>query len=390
MNTENNLGEEQKETQSIVKMIDVLKITTKLSLDQKFSSMPVLQGKPGIAKTALIRKMAKDLNYDIITISGMKPMEYFSGLPITDKLISEDGDVGEAIWTKPELIAKANKVSDFNRSEKNGRKVILFIDDIHLLGESAKYFFELILDKSLNGHTLNDDVIMIGASNDSDLSSYEGFSAPVINRMMLTPVRLDFTDWYKSVGISINKYIASFLKSNAIFRNEQEDNNSPFGSYRSWTEFSILFNEMSKSMNEEEVVKMIGKSFVSKNASEALVKSIVIQKEFNFEDILSKKTIPKPDVEGTNQILYTNILRYVTTKEEMVKVTKMVLLCSKEGQKYSLFLENFVMELIYLKEMYEADDQMYLENKSIHKELEKSFEDLQKNEKIQEIILECM
>ena len=344
----------------------IIKEIFKLQKNKEFNFVPILQGNPGIGKTSYIKELAKKMDYDLYSISGAKSMEYFSGIPLTDKIIVTNDEVGEAIWSKPEMIAKANRLAE----KKN---VILFIDDIHLIGDGSSYLFELLLEKSLNNHKLKNNVFLIGASNLSSLSGFNGFPAAIINRMMLLPVELQFKDWYKNVGINLNDYITTFLKTNPEFINEEEDSEKPFGTYRSWTEFSILFNVLIQNKNEEEIQKIVyevGQGFVSEIALLSLKSSIKTQQKYNLKTIVSKKVFPLPKIDFVEQLIYVNIVKYCTTENHFNKLKDLLIKTSK-NEKYTTFNLNVIMEILAIKD--------YLKENQIENEKLKKIDDFLNN-----------
>ena len=321
-----------------------IKKVIKLQEQKLFKTTPILQGLPGIGKTSFMNKLAKDLGFHLYNVSGAKPMEYFSGIPITDRAISENNEVGRAIWTQPEMIGKANALS-------KTKPVILFIDDIHLIGEASDYLFELLLEKSLNNHKLNDNVFIVGASNNSSLSGYEGFPAAIINRMMIIPVELEFSTWYKNVGIGLNTYVTTFMKTHPEFINEPENTSSPFGTYRSWTELAVLLNEMYKGLDNNgilEVTEDFSQSFVSNSSTLAFKTSILTQQKFNFESMLkSTKKIPKPKKGIVEQVIFSNVVKYCKSAKHFDKL-KVLLEDTTKTDEYSSFTLNTVLEVISL------------------------------------------
>jgi len=327
----------------------------KLQKEGKFNFVPILKGTPGIGKTSFIKDLAKKLDYELYSVSGAKPMEFFSGLPITDRAIAEDGEVGRAIWTQPELIGHSNILNS-----KTKKPVLLFIDDIHLIGEASDYLFELLLEKSLNSHKLNQEIYILGASNTSSLSGYNGFPAAIVNRMMLMPVYLSFDTWYKNIGIGLNSYITTFMRTNSEFINEKENTESPFGSFRSWTEYCVAFQEVINGKSDEEVLELVdiwAQSFVSESAVTSLKTSILTQQKFNFKNLLAKTKIPLPKKGTIEQIIYSSIIKFCKTELHFKKILKLILDASNDkNHTYSTFLLNVILDLVSLKEYLEIKE----------------------------------
>ncbi len=294
----------------MMKLNDALNVVKKnmdLQLKGASSYIPVLRGKPGIGKSTLLRELVKELDMNIYYMSGAKPLEYFSGLPETKD--------GETFWTVPEIIAKANILSE-------ERDTVIFIDDVHIMDSQVqKYFFEFALERQLHGHKLRGNIAIIGAMNESCESGFEGFYAAVLNRFMFLNVGMEFEDWYLHMGSKLYSDIAQFLKANAEFREEDESTEHPFATFRSWTELSKILETIEE--QDHELLYNISCGFVSIQAAEALRKFLVIKNQFDFKQILASRKIPELDT-IVKKILFSNILRFIESDEDLIVVKEMI------------------------------------------------------------------
>lgn len=280
--------------------------------------VPVWVGSPGIGKTALIQKLAEELDMALYYVSGAKPVEFWSGLPITNTLTIEENSKAYCIWTEPEIIHIANQKA---RTNKNG--CILFIDDVHIIdGQAQKVFFEFILERSLHGHDLDRNVAIVAAMNGSTEAGADGFYSAIVNRFNWIPVHMDFEYWYTNIGYCLHPYIAGFLKqNNTKYINEQESTDSPFGTFRTWTELGkavdfCLESKIYGNVDVETLIYNIAVGYVSCDAAFNLKKSVAIQKKFDFESMVKNKNYSFNMKHMEEQILFSNIIRYLKTKAD--------------------------------------------------------------------------
>ena len=91
----------------INEVLDDVKDNISLQLQGETMPIPVLVGNPGIAKTAHAKIIAKEMGMELLYISCAKPLEYFSGLPLTNVLSLERINAGDTYcWSQPEIIYK--------------------------------------------------------------------------------------------------------------------------------------------------------------------------------------------------------------------------------------------------------------------------------------------
>jgi len=323
----------------------------------------LMAGPPGIGKTSMIQSIADELNQHgvrtyLVTASGTEPYEYWTGLPYLDQ------EHNQAKFSTPYVIAKASKLAEetivdeveyikwktkasvekekflqldidtlikdpkafadfvqaeFERSEKQkvttifdkikailrGKPlVILFIDDIHTATPAIqRYLFTLLQSKSIHGYRLPDNVVIIAAGNISSEAGFEGILSPVINRLAIFRVKLPLEEWLELdiVKNNVHSLIKSFLQANPIYFTEQESNEEPFGSPRSWTELGKTLKRLQEDLTAEygpkgyemfiEIAMQLPSGYVSREASNKFRAYIQIFKEINIAEILAKRQL---------------------------------------------------------------------------------------------------
>lgn len=312
-------------TVKIKDMAAFIKINVELQLSSKSRTPFMLIGDPGMGKTAIIKAFCEENNLNYLYVSGIKPLEYFSGLPLTGSL--EGGREVETAWAIPEIIVEANKLSSADRTK---RGTLVFFDDIHLLGASEKYFFELILERSLNNHKLNSNVAFIAAANGGEKSGHEGFNAAIINRFALINVYQTYKDWYTDFGHTCNDDITSFMALNEPLITSEESVDSPFSTFRSWTELSHMVDMLDNSNIETYVknVATLAYAYIAETTVNELKAFLLTRKRWNFDSMFKDKKELIEQIPSTmtpeDQQLFSAIIKGVNTPEKMTKYIKFI------------------------------------------------------------------
>lgn len=172
----------------------------------------LLVGKPAIGKTAIILEVCKALDADLVMMHpAISDPTDFKGLP------SKSADE-----THAEFLA-------FGETWKliNAKKLTLcFVDDLGQASESVqKALMQLLHGRKLNGHTLSDDVVFIGATNDTmHKAGVTGLIEPVKSRwdsiIHLEPNADDWTAW--AIANNVPYQLIAFVRSRPELINSWE------------------------------------------------------------------------------------------------------------------------------------------------------------------------
>lgn len=353
--------------------IEDIKDNIYLQLQGKQMPIPVWVGNPGIAKTAHAKQIAKELGMEMFYVSCSKPLEYFSGLPLTNVITIEKIAKNETycFWSQPEIIHSANQIR-----EKTGKPVLLLFDDMQILtgGAQQAYFFELVLERSLHNHKLHKDVAIMGTMNHSAEDGFENFYPAIVNRFQWFFVTLPFKYWYENIGPYLDKYVAGFLKTNQEFREEKECVDGPFSTYRVWTQLSDMLKLKTKKYGENDIENKaynIALSLVSQSAANALRKSIIIQKEFDFENMVKSGKFECDANNTVSQYLFANVVRYLEEKDHFTKFEKYIKECAKEGSYESLVVSTMLELRMLTKAINKMESNIISDEKSDSKKKKK-------------------
>ena len=175
------------------------------------AKLPLLViGKPGIGKSDIIAQVAKSIDYDLIVSHPVvdDPVDY-KGMPFTWK---DEASARQRAGFLP--------FADLERLMTVTKPTIHFADD---LGQAAKLtqaaYMQFMLNRSLNGHKISDDVVFFAASNrKEDKAGVSGMLEPLKDRYA-TIIELcpDVEDW---VGWAIGNDMPFELISYVRYRPE--------------------------------------------------------------------------------------------------------------------------------------------------------------------------
>jgi len=331
-------------------MIDIVKSNCKSQMKGAYVAPLVLKGNSGVGKTSKVRAMAEEEGWGLINVSmaGLA-VEALSGIPSDMKAPEmnkysemEFDDSMTTRWSVPELIEGANTLAVKN----NG--CILLLDDLHEAPQHIiSYMYDLLLERKVGQYRLDSKVAIVATMNNSEETNYQGFSAAVVNRLMILEEEFNFDKWFKVFGPKMHLYVRSFLQNHRRYALEQEDTMNPFATPRSWTFLSNTIKDLDSDVFISNIKKVCS-CYISKEASSELMKHIVYINDMNFEKILSdRKPIDLSAEKVLDQIRYAYIINYVKTIDDAKYAVDLINQNKSEsnflgfiaGELYSIFLE---------------------------------------------------
>ncbi len=312
-------------------VMNIIKLEINSSVKGHTSLVPVIVGDPGIGKSASLKNMAEEMNYDSFIVSlGALPMEWFSGLPdfameTMDEKYSVEGktEIKTTVWTMSDLVRSINVNTE--NALKDGKKgLIVLLDDIHLVEPMVqKYLFEFFQNKTLQNYRIHEQAVMVGAMNGKDSAGLESFLSAVINRMALYKAKFDKEYWYKYVGRTLHPYVASFATGpNDKYFSGANSTDGASPSPRTWTELSGIIagaEEMTKGNlgDLNNVLGIMAEARVGSEAAVEFIKHVKLMQAYDFQGILEKKDPNfKVSDDISDQILVAFIIRYIQSEED--------------------------------------------------------------------------
>lgn len=207
------------------------------------NEVPLIIGESGIGKTSLVKHIAREKSYYLVTI---------------DANLLKEGEIGglPVVNNKTTIYATHHKLVEIDRVLKDdeNKEVILFIDELNRCDHAvAQELMNLILNREINGYILNERVKVIAAMNPS--SRNDGFYNSQYEVVDLDPAQedrfvwiqldSDIKEWIKW-GMSnegkINNNIIEFLSSFPQYLHTPDSSDTIKATPRSWERVSKAYD----------------------------------------------------------------------------------------------------------------------------------------------------
>ena len=180
-------------------------------------------GAPGIGKSSIIKKIAKDKELDFIDLrlSLLDPTD-LKGIPFFN------AETQEGVWAKPSFLPS-----------KEGSKGILFLDEINTAPPAVQASaYQLILDRRVGEYELPEGWSIVAAGNrENDRGVVYKMPPPLANRFVHFEMEVDFEDWKAwAYTQKIESSIIGFLAydKSMLFTFDALSNEKSFATPRSW------------------------------------------------------------------------------------------------------------------------------------------------------------
>lgn len=176
-----------------------------------------LWGPPGIGKSSVVKKVAKDNSLELIDlrISQLAPTD-IRGLPFVEN--------GMARFAPPSFLPK-------------GGKGLLFVDEFNMASPSMMGIAQqLILDRQVGDYVVPDGWFIIAAGNRAeDRAAVSQMPSPVANRFIHFNVEADLPSWKEyAIKTNVSEQIVSFLNFRPQLLFDFNKNATAWPSPRSW------------------------------------------------------------------------------------------------------------------------------------------------------------
>lgn len=260
------------------------------------NDVPLIIGESGVGKTSLVKYIAKNNGYYLVTIDAnlLKEGE-IGGLPVVENRVT--------------IYATHHKLTEINRALRNNANanVILFIDELNRCDHAvAQELMNLILNREINGYVLDERVKVIAAMNPSNKndgfynSQYEvvDMDPAQEDRFVWVELDSDIKEWIKwamSDSGNINEHIIEFLSTFPEYLHTPNTDETIKATPRSWERVSKAYDVY---LNNKQKYPM--NSFL--NVVRGNVGSNIANDFANFLINLKKPLIKVEDI-FTNEIL---------------------------------------------------------------------------------------
>lgn len=290
------------------------------------NDVPLIIGESGIGKTSLVKKLARNNGYYLVTIDAnlLKEGE-IGGLPIVENKVT--------MYATHSKLVQIEKVV----KEDKYKNVILFIDELNRCDHAvAQELMNLILNREINGYVLDDRVKVIAAMNPSNKndgfynSSYDVVDLDPAQEDRFVWVRLDsdvkeWINWGMSRDGNINEHVIEFLSTFPEYLSKPDSEETIKATPRSWERISKAYDIYLKNKQKYsmDIFLNVVKGNVGINIANDFGNFIINLKKplIKVEDIFNNEILNselKEKIEGENHsrlyILSKNLLKYLESK----------------------------------------------------------------------------
>jgi len=338
------------------------------------NDVPLIIGESGVGKTSLVKLIAKNNRYYLVTIDAnlLKEGE-IGGLPIVEN--------GVTIYATHNKLIQIEKIL----KEDEHRSVILFIDELNRCDHAvAQELMNLILNREINGYILDSRVKVIAAMNPSNKN--DGFYNSKYDVVDMDPAQEDRFVWVKldsdikewikwgmSKDGNLNENIIEFLSTFPEYLHMPNAEETIKATPRSWERISKAYEIYLKSKGKYsfDIFLNVVRGNVGINIANDFGNFLINLKQplLRCEDIFSSEILDfelKEKIEKENHsrlyILAKNSLRYL----ESMPIEKNLVLFSEILNLYPRDLRLGIMKEIkrdYKEGIYEQllDNEEFLE-----------------------------
>lgn len=200
-------------------------------------------GAPGIGKSALVEKFAREVGLPCVSLLGSQlAPEDIIGIPRINGETSE--------FLPPKMIARKEPY-------------VLFLDELDACSQEVqKAFYSLIHERRIGEYHLPEGSIVVGAGNRAEDSAIvKTMSSALINRMFHVQMKADARQWIKwAKGVGLHPWVTDYIsqRPDHLF-SEPPKTEEPFSTPRSWHMLSDALTEYHAGEKDipAEVLRMI-------------------------------------------------------------------------------------------------------------------------------------
>ena len=200
-------------------------------------------GAPGIGKSALVEKFAREVGLPCVSLLGSQlAPEDIIGIPRINGETSE--------FLPPKMIARKEPY-------------VLFLDELNACSQEVqKAFYSLIHERRIGEYHLPEGSIVVGAGNRAEDSAIvKTMSSALINRMFHVQMKADARQWIKwAKGVGLHPWVTDYIsqRPDHLF-SEPPKTEEPFSTPRSWHMLSDALTEYHAGEKDipAEVLRMI-------------------------------------------------------------------------------------------------------------------------------------
>ena len=222
-----------------------------------------LKGKPGIGKSAIAAKIAKENGWEYYDLRlSQRDESEIGGLPFIGHYEENGSNISYTDYALPKWFVKA-------LNNKNG--MLVHFEELNRCSRFVRNAcLEILNERTLNGYKLPDNVYLMASGNlgEEDGTDVDELTTEIKNRMCIISYNPSVNDWIKEyANENVHESIVSFIKTYPLhyyyLPNDVKNGTSSidtFATPRSWTNLSKFITTLEKQNNiafsDSEILKI--------------------------------------------------------------------------------------------------------------------------------------
>jgi hypothetical protein len=261
------------------------------------SGVLYITAKPGVAKSAIARSIAKKMGFRYLDIRLSMSDESDFKYPYLEDCQSDGSVVKVSGYAVPRWAFESNKQPTLIHFEELNRAP-QFVRNAAL---------QILLEREIGEFRFNDNVIMMASGNlgDEDGTDVEEFDAALNNRLVHYHHSLNLNEWLEGfANENVHRMVISYLKAYPENLYKTSDNSPAYATPRSWTFLSdFIVRNYGKDSGPTEFLpqlKMVAASYVG-NCALKFIQYCEDMLKINISDILNNYPQVKKDLDNYNR-----------------------------------------------------------------------------------------
>lgn len=339
------------------------------------SGVLFLTAEPGVAKSAIMRTIAKKLGFQYFDVRLSMVDEIDVGLFPYRKEMEIDLESEDEQMVKKIISVMSYAIPEW-AWESNQKPTLIHFEELNRAPLAVRNAaLQILLERAIGtSFKFNDNVFMVASGNlgEADGTDVEEFDRALNNRLIHYEHTLTLPEWIDDfANENVHPAVINFLKSNEEhFLHSYDEKKSKlskaYATPRSWTFLSdyIIENYGKDSSISDFIndIRGIGASFIGVGASSKFIRFLDESMKFGIKDLLERYSEIKDQLEELNRDKKSELLNSLkmmniaNLKDYQKENVKLFILSLSEDEAVSYILKILDDEYKYMKTNDEEND----------------------------------
>jgi len=252
-----------------------------------------LWGAPGIGKSTMVERFARELNMDCVTMLATQlAPEDVAGIP---QLVTREDGVTFSRFAPPEILVRTEPF-------------VLFLDELNgARPEVQKSLYSLVLTGRVGDYQLPEGSVVIAAGNRAtDQAAIKPMPAPLINRFVHVHLRSSVDDWLAwATDAQINSLVVEYIAVRPDHLHvEPPKTEEAFSTPRSWHALADALDSWGEANLDSDIVAMLASGCVTASHAASFAAWFTMRERAYDLDAIIKGELRWPTDIGDRDLLH--------------------------------------------------------------------------------------